>query len=186
MLIGGSVVSWNDLLDIVDRNFKYLETEFAFRKVSTQCPFVEYESSFIRIGIYYDIGVRNELDVRIWPLQKIGKRESSFGIGSLVDLHNPDDPENRESPFPNTKKQLEMEVQTYARLLRKYGSDVLRGDLRDLLVLHKAGEEIGTILGTPKPGKSYVEIVKEVTRKYSEEHLKEHSKEHQHRDDSKS
>jgi len=182
------MVKWDDFLEIVDRNFKYLETEFGFRKVSTQIPSVEYESSFLRISIYYDIANRKELDVGIWPLQTIRRKGERFGIGSLVKLHNPDPDESEDymSPFPLTKEQLEIEVQKYAALLLKYGSDVLHGDLLDLFIWVKVAIEASEIMRTPQPGKSIVQVFKEVARKYAIEHLKEHAREHQHKDDSKS
>jgi hypothetical protein len=176
---------WDDFLKIVDNNFKYLETEFGFRKVSTQVPFVTYESMVLRISIYYDIDGRKELDVGIEPLQEISSPQKSVHIGTLVWLHDPERHESYGSPFPCSKEELETEIQKYVALLQKYGADVLRGDLRDLVLLGKIEKEVGRLVGPPNPWKPYMQIVGEIMEKYSKAHLKEHAKEHQHKDEGK-
>ena len=168
-----NIVTWTDFLDIVDRNFKYLETEFGLRKVSTDLPFVIYETPLVRIFIYYDIAGVKELDLSIRPFQRIGKFERDFGMGMISRLHNPDKHEDDKSPCPRTKDELENGVQKYASQLREYGSDILHGDLRDLVLIDKIIKEVAKVSSERqrhnKAGESLVEIVIEVNRKYSKQ-----------------
>lgn len=132
---------WNYFVQLIDKYFKYLESDFKFKKVSAKIPFVVFESPFLRINIFYECGGRYELDLGIEPFKKIGdgKVRYSWGIGQLIELHNPE--KIYMAVYPYTKEELEVAVQELAELFLKYGSDILHGDLRDLEELEKLDKQ---------------------------------------------
>lgn len=57
------------------------------------------------------------------------RKPLSIGIGMLLQLHRAR--EKYSTRFPATEAELDDELKRMAELLRKYGSRLLRGDLRD-------------------------------------------------------
>ena len=85
-----NIATWDEFVKIVKEDFSYLETDFGFKLVSTQVPFVKYESPKVRMDIYWSIDTRHELDLGIIPLTKIEGIRSSIGISSLTLIHEPE------------------------------------------------------------------------------------------------
>lgn len=133
---------WDDFTKIVHRYFEYLETDFGFRRVSARVPFVVYDSAFLRIRIYYDISGRQELDLGIEPFERIDKLGRDFGIGRLIRLHDTAGGGKFRVSYPSTSEELEVSVAELANLLKRYGSNILGGDLRDLRCLAELEEEL--------------------------------------------
>ena len=134
---------WEDFITIVDLKFKYLETEFGFRKTSDKMPFVKYESDVtpIRINIFLNISGRRELDLSIiQPNKTRNGIEYSIGIDTLIQYYKPELLRKYIKP-EYTKEGFEMAVQELAELFHQYGSVVFRGDLRDLERIEKLGAE---------------------------------------------
>ena len=134
---------WGEFVTIVDKHFKYLETEFGFKWVSNLTPFVIYESSSLRLKVFWEDDGHHEVDLGIDPFQRIDKHNISFGISELVRLHHPKESESYESSHPRTKEDLDISVRELAMIVKKYGSDVLRGDLKDLERIEKLREQVG-------------------------------------------
>jgi hypothetical protein len=127
---------WDDFVDIVDIQFKYLES-FGFKKVSAEIPFVKYESSSFRISIFWEYGGRYELDLKIEPLTNKSPSVHSFGLGILAQLHNQKDHNRFEWLLVNTKEKIEFGVHELAELLLKYGDKILKGELEVIKQIEK-------------------------------------------------
>jgi hypothetical protein len=67
---GESLKMWNEFLNMVNHHFKYLETEFGFKRTLTEIPFVIYESQMLRINIFWEYGGRYELGLSIRSSEK--------------------------------------------------------------------------------------------------------------------
>jgi hypothetical protein len=132
------VITWDEFIRIVDKDFKYLETEFGFKRISTDMPFIKYESSHIQIKVYYDINRHHELDLGIRPFKKIDKFGTSYGIGLLVRLYDPGYKAKYQiSPFPKTIDEIQCSVKELSEMLKKYGSSLLKGDMTDIERMQK-------------------------------------------------
>jgi hypothetical protein len=132
------MITWQAFLNIMDDNFKYLETEFGFKKVSVEMPLIKYNSQDIELDIFYDIDRHCELDLRIRPKKQIDKLGRSFGIGVIIQFSNlQGKAESYMSPFPTTKEEVKTEVKKLSVLLKKYGLNILQGDLTDLERIQK-------------------------------------------------
>lgn len=142
---------WDCFVASVDKHFKYLEDEFGFRRVSQKVPFVVFESSSLRVRVYYDSPGRHELDLSIEPFEKIDRLGRPFSAGMLAQLHDPEKWRGYLSPFPNTPEKVEVEVKALADKLRLYGKDVLRGDLADLRKVARLNEELEEKLAKRRP-----------------------------------
>jgi hypothetical protein len=120
---------WEHFVEAVAAQFRFLETEFGFARKQTKRPNVIYESDKLQVQVYFDADGRRELDLRLRRLADDPRKTLSLGIGMLMRLHG--HTEGYSSPFPSTQENLEAEVKRLAELLRKCGSAVLSGDLRD-------------------------------------------------------
>jgi hypothetical protein len=128
---------WDEFITIVDRHFKYLETEFGLKRISTEIPFVIYESPFFNIKIFWEYGGRYELDLAIVLPEELNKYRYDISIGMLAVLHGSNRPEDYDWLLVNTKGKLEMGVKELADLLRKYGTKLLLGDSNEIKKVQK-------------------------------------------------
>jgi hypothetical protein len=148
-----SSAMWDKFVDAVGRHFRFLETEFGFARTSAKCPFVTYESDRLEVSVFYDAfpGRRHELDLGIGRLGDDRRMPFRVGVGMLMRLREGTDSEGYLSPFPSTEEQLEAEVRRLAELLRKYGSALLSGDLRDFERLEQQEKELAREYGRKRP-----------------------------------
>ncbi|MEW6143288.1 MAG: hypothetical protein AB1597_09100 [Chloroflexota bacterium] len=166
---------WDAFVNSVDKNLKYLEDEYGFKKVSVQLPFVIYESSFLRIRVYYECGGRFELDLDIEPFERIDKLGRSFDLAGIIHLHNLVEYRKYEVRYPRTKEEIETGVQELARLLKEYGAAVLHGDFYDLRELAELSYEAEEILKkNPRLAleKTLDRFADELFLKYAKKHRK--------------
>jgi hypothetical protein len=134
---------WDYFVTIVDNYFRYLESEYGFRKTSDKIPLVQYESPIIplKIVIFLDTDRRREVNLSIYqPLKILNGAEYSIGIDTLIQYYRPGLLRKYINP-EYTKEGLKLAVQEVAELLHQYGSSFLRGDLHDLELIEKAGKE---------------------------------------------
>lgn len=129
------VLSWNEFVAIVVRKFEYLETDYGFRLSAAKEPFVEYESSSLRINVFWDRSRRHELDLGVVPLRQVDRAFFDFGIESLAKRWDRKKGNKYVTRYPTSEKELEAGVQEMADLLRKHGENLLKGDLRDLFAI---------------------------------------------------
>ena len=118
-------------VELTKQSFEYLEDDFGFVLISTNAPFVIYDSAELRVYIYFDPERRGELDASIERLSDVGKKKPCVGISELISLEYPDD-EVYESPYPSTVEDLRREVPRLAHLLREYGAKLLRQGLSEM------------------------------------------------------
>jgi hypothetical protein len=128
---------WDEFKIIVEKHFNYLETEFGFRQVSFEVPFIIYESPFLCIRIFWEYGGRYELDLGIESKNESKNGLPSISLGMLAQLYKPKKDKNFEWLLIKTKEQLDSGVRELAELLRKYGTNLLRGDFHELDTIHK-------------------------------------------------
>jgi hypothetical protein len=139
---------WNTFVEVVATNFRFLETEFGFLRTLTKQPNLIYASHMLQVQVYYDADGRHELDLRLRRLADDPRKALSLGIGMLMRLNG--SAEGYLSPFPSTPESLEAEVKRLSELLRKHGSTVLSGDLRDFARAEQVEREVAEKFGTPK------------------------------------
>jgi hypothetical protein len=161
---------WLEFITRVDQYFKYLVTDFGFKKVSSTMPFIVFESKFLRINIFYECGGRYELDLSIDPLHKIDNLNRSFHIYEIARIHNPRVSHNFEWLLLNTNNKLEIGIQELARLMKTYGKDLLCGDLFDLRQLSNIEKELEEKLSQNRGHKTIKELTDELFVKYSQTH----------------
>lgn len=133
-------------VEAVGRHFRFLETEFRFVLKSTKPPLVIFESDKLQVLILYDETRGHELDLGLRRLADAPRKPLSLGIEMLVKFKGGRDAEGLPS-YPSTVETLEIELARLATLLRKYGSSVLKGDLRDFDRLEQAEEELAKQFG---------------------------------------
>ena len=123
---------WDYFISSVDHHFKYLETEFEFRRVSTDIPFIVYKSPLIRVDIFWECGGRYELDLIIDINGESDKYKHSLHINDLIRIHRQRDNRNYEWIMINTKEKLDSGVQELAQLLYKHGLKLLQHDQKEI------------------------------------------------------
>jgi len=138
---------WDKFLEQVRSNFNFLETELGFTCKETKLPFVIYESRKLLVLVYYDANGRHELDLIIKRIGDDPRKSLSVGIGMLIRLRDEKNTEGYMCPFPATESDLEVEVKHLAELLRKYGADVLNGDLSDFDRIEQLERELAKKYG---------------------------------------
>lgn len=144
---------WDRFVELVAAHFHFLETEFGFARTLTKQPNVIYESDKLQVQVYYDADGRHELDLGLRRLADDPRKPLSLGIGMLMRLN--DHTEGYLSPFPSTPENLEVEVKRLAELLRKHGSAVLSGDLRDFDRLEQVEKDLARKFGAKQPKPSH-------------------------------
>jgi hypothetical protein len=138
---------WEKFIEAVAAHFGFLETEMDFVRTLTKPPNVIYESDKLQVQIYYDAEGRHELDLALRRLADDPHKPLSLSIDMLIRLHGHSD--SYLSPFPSTPENLEAEVKRLAELLRKHGSTLLSGDLRDFDRLERIERELAAKFGKP-------------------------------------
>jgi len=142
--------TWKKFVEVVAAQFRFLETEFGFARTLAKQPNVIYESDKLQVQVYHDADKRHELDLRLRRLADNPCMPLSLGIGMLMRLKEGPNTQGYVSPFPLTEDALETEVKRLATLLRKYGSAVLSGDLRDFDRIEQMEQELAKKFGAPK------------------------------------
>ena len=123
---------WDDFIKATESHFGFLETEFGFTRVSSTSPIICYETSKLRVSLFFDQLHGYELDLVIRRAIDSPTDRKSINLGFLMLLKEGPDSKNYQSyrvSYPSTKDALETEVKRLADLLRVYGSHILRGDL---------------------------------------------------------
>jgi len=141
---------WEKFSELVFRDFKYLESEFGFVCKSSKPPFITYESDRVKLSIFYDTSRRCELDLRVRKLGDDPRKTYSLGIGTLIRLNGGKANEGYLSPFPANEESLKVEVQRLAELLKTYGLNVLKGDVRDFGRMEQLEQELAKKFGPKK------------------------------------
>jgi hypothetical protein len=113
---------WDKFVEDAQTVFAALEHSFGFHRQVPSRPFVHYDSSAIRISLFYEPGNRRDggPDLGIRRKTEIETRRPSYGLSELVAVQDPGK-RLRQAPPPPT---LEMLWQT----LIKYGTPLLKGD----------------------------------------------------------
>jgi hypothetical protein len=113
-------------IEFTREQFSYLENDFGFTLVSSESPFVIYDSNELRVYVYFDAERTHELDSSIERLIDVGKRVPSLGISELIALQTGGS-ETYRSPYPSTVEELRIEVSRLATLLKVHGAKLFRG-----------------------------------------------------------
>jgi hypothetical protein len=154
---------WEDFVSIVDSQFKYLETEYGFRKLHDGINSVDYESLDSKIKIYIYLDMEREREV------SLSFRRTFIGSGEAGWIENFDAflfylyPKiSIGSKFSKySKEESDHIVTKLAELLKTYGSKILHGDLSELEYL----DDIGKKIEEESYGKTTAEYY-EICRKY--------------------
>ena len=107
-------------VSFVEYHFKDLESKYGFRIMSTQVPFVIYESESFIIFIYYEAGNRYEVDLTIEEKQT-QINTHSIHISDLVKDKKIIKKMEQEWLLVNTDEKLERVVKELSLLFHKVG-----------------------------------------------------------------
>jgi len=139
---------WETFTEAVAVHFRFLKTEAGFACTLTKIPNVIFESEKLQVQVYYDANGRHELDLGIRRLVDDPHKTLSIGIGMLMRLHG--DKSGYMSPFPATPETVEAEVKRLAEILRKDGSSIFSGDLRDFDRTERLEHELAKKFAPPE------------------------------------
>jgi hypothetical protein len=157
---------WDDFVEMTQRVFAPLEDKFGFKRQPPNYPFVDYDSSTLRISLCYDPERRHELDIAIRRKTDVGTRKPSTGISPLMSIHDPAAWETYSSPYPKDRQSLESSLLTTRDLLFKYGASLLAGDLSDLDKIDGLQKQVEAELRKLGSSTGYKEAVKRAILKY--------------------
>jgi hypothetical protein len=157
---------WDDFVEMTQTVFAPLEDKFGFSRLPPKYPFVDYDSSTLRISLHYDSEWHCELEVAIHRKADIGTRKHSTGISPLMAIHDPAAWETHTAPYPKDRQSLESSLLTMRGLLFKYGASLLAGDLRDLDKVDALERQVEAELGKPDNTTDYKGIVRQVILRY--------------------
>jgi hypothetical protein len=130
---------WNDFVELVKQNFQYLEKEFKFRLVSYTRPFIAYKSPLMALRLYLDEMSATEFEVDIIA-EGIEERLNTLSLDSLITLRGLEG--ERKNICPSfDHESLEIAVKEAAQFLKKYGTNILNGDIGEFLCLKKENEK---------------------------------------------
>jgi len=121
------VFMWELFCKEVERGFQFLEAEYGFELVSAENPNVVYESSLVRIFVFYDSSRGGETDLRIRRKSDDPFSPMSLGIEMLCRMESETE---YEVGRISSRESLQNEVTRLANALARCGSTLLVGDLR--------------------------------------------------------
>jgi hypothetical protein len=133
--------TWKQFTDIVERNFSFLVKEYGFELPLNSEPYIRYNSIFIQVQIFHDLNERWDLEVSIDSLQGSPCGEFSIDTIEFEQIHRQD--WGSVSPrFPsNQLEYLESLMYEESDRLKKYCSEVLRGNFEDIYRLNILKQE---------------------------------------------
>jgi hypothetical protein len=150
---------WDKFVEDAQVVFAALEHRFGFHRQTPSRPFIHYDSSSIRISLFYEPGSRDGgPDLGIRRKTEVETRKASYGLSSLVAVQDPVAWQSPQAPPPPT---LEMLWQT----LIKYGDPLLKGDCTLLDKADALEAQLAQQLGKPSQ-KSYTELVRRTIFRY--------------------
>jgi hypothetical protein len=153
--------NWDDFVEISQTVFAPLENKFGFQRQTPKQPFVDYDSSNLKVSLFYDVTRGGELDIAIRRMVDVGTQKPSMSISSLMAIYDPASWETYRSPFVNNRPSLERFLSEMKEHLFKYGASLLVGDLRDFDTSDRINKEVSKELGKHRSG-DYLSIVKQV------------------------
>ena len=152
--------NWDDFVEISQTVFAPLENKFGFQRQTPKQPFVDYDSSNLKVSLFYDVTRGGELDIAIRRMDDVGKQKPSMGISSLMAIYDPASWETYRSPFVNDRTSLERFLTEMKEHLFKYGASLLAGDLNDFNTSDCINKVIAQELGK-RSGGDYMSTVKQ-------------------------
>lgn len=149
---------WDKFVADAQAVFAALEHRFGFHRQTPSRPFVHYDSSAIRISLFYEPGSRDGgPDLGIRRKTEVETRRASYNLSSLVAVQDPVAWER----LPKASSTLEMLWQT----LIKYGTPLLKGDCTLLDKADTLEAQIAQHLGKPSQT-PYAELLRRTVFRY--------------------
>jgi len=116
------MITWHQFTEIALNHFRYLKTEFGFKKQSSEPPFIIFDANVFRILIFYDINGSHELDLSVRKIHDDPSRTVSTGIFVMAKLQGGPTDEDYQLSYPKTLESLNEQLERLSMTLRKYGS----------------------------------------------------------------
>jgi hypothetical protein len=114
-------------VDLVRRDFHYLEKQYGFKIKSIDVPFIIYESNRVHVRFYYD-PAREEFDLGFGLLSSKDPMKRNYGLFALKLLKEPDkSKQSLHRHFQSTQAELLEAVHDLAEYLSGF-SALLSGD----------------------------------------------------------
>jgi hypothetical protein len=124
--------TWKEFTDIIRRYFAFLEEDFCFRIIAYQEPKVIYASTLLKVVIFYEIGQRRDLDIRIESAQDSHRNDFSFSPGEFECLHRHDWGAVRATIPPSNVDEFKSILSDEVSRLKNHCNAVLKGDFKDI------------------------------------------------------
>ena len=129
---------WNAFCDAVTRHCRFLESEYGYRQVSRDPPFVIYRSDSIEVDMYYEPDRHPDLDLAIRKVNSDPSMGHSIHVEQLMRRVDGHVPEKQPWGPAWTENDVEVQVKCLAGLLKTYGADILRANERAFEDIDKA------------------------------------------------
>jgi hypothetical protein len=123
------MIIWAEFIRLVKDKFQFLE-KCGFQCVSDKQPFVYYDSDVVRIGIFYEINRRRELDVSIEKKEDVGKGLPNYSMSGFRLLAGVTIPDRGVLEFPVSESQVSAELDVLANDIKTYTWAALAGNMK--------------------------------------------------------
>jgi hypothetical protein len=132
---------FNEFLELVTKNFEFLEREYGFKiRPDNSRESIYYDSISNQIQIFWGYTSQGELDLGVRPpkseLSSEERPSKAVDIVELMAISDATTIGTYYSPFPNSVEELKVEIEKLASLLKKYGEDWL-GDKTSFASIYK-------------------------------------------------
>ena len=157
---------WDDFVELSQTVFAPLEESFGFQRRPPTRPFVHYDSSSLQISFFYDCSRDHELDVAFRRKADVGTQKPSYGLSSLMAIHDPAAWETYVSSFPNDKHALKSSLLAMKDLLFRYGASLIAGDESDLGKCDELEKQVAAEFGRSDSSGDYKSRVRQVILRF--------------------
>jgi hypothetical protein len=157
---------WDHFVEITQEVFAPLVDDFSFQRLPLIRPFIYYESATLQVDFFYDVERSYELDVSIRRRPDVHTRKPSYGLSSLLAIHDAGAWETYRSSCPRNHEALGVSLREMRELLFSYGAALLAGDNTDLERCDYLESQIAAEFAKPGDGRDYVSRVQEVVLRY--------------------
>ena len=156
--------NWEECARLTAVVFAPLEERFGFNRLPPSEPFIHYDSSRLRVSIFFDTTRGCELDLGIMRKRDVGTAKPSYGLSALLALHDPDEWASYRSATPPNTAALQAALEKMKNLLLKHGTSLLSGNETDLDDSDRLDREIEGELAKHKA--PYMDTVRQVVLKH--------------------
>jgi hypothetical protein len=136
-----TLITWKQFTEIVDRSFSFLVKDYGFEPPLNKEPVITYKSPYVQVEIFHDLNGRWDLEVSINSVQDAPYGDFHFDTIGFEKMHR-QDWATVLARFPSNKiEYLESLLHEESRRLKKYCSEILKGNCEDIYRLKLLSQE---------------------------------------------